>query len=91
MAFPPPGDGKVAEFDRVTRHARIVSGVTMVAIWRKTFRPSGFPLAASRRRWSSVKRRRLPPDSSRSFRTRLFDYVGDRRRLLATNPAGKRG
>ena len=52
-------------------HAKMVSGVTMVAIVSRTFRPSGFPLAASRRRWSSVKRRRLPPDSSCSLRIRF--------------------
>jgi hypothetical protein len=43
----------------------------MVAIWLKIFRPSGFPFAASLRRWSSVKRRRLLPDSSCYFRTRF--------------------
>src|SRR5437773_344055 len=41
-------------------HRRIVSGVTMVATCRKTRRPSPRPLAARRRRWSSVSRRRRP-------------------------------
>ena len=35
-------------------HRRIVSGVTMVATCRKTRRLSPRPLAARRRRWSSV-------------------------------------
>src|SRR5262249_52235198 len=39
-------------------HRRIVSGVTMVATWRKSRRPSRRPLAARRRRSSSVNRRR---------------------------------
>jgi hypothetical protein len=41
-------------------HRRIVSGVTMVATCRKTRRPSRRPVAARRRRWSSVSRRRRP-------------------------------
>ena len=50
-------------------HRRIVSGVTIVATWRKTRRPSRRPFAARRRRWSSVSRRRRP--LSCSFRTRF--------------------
>ena len=41
-------------------HRRIVSGVTMVATRLRTRRPSRWPFAARRRRWSSVNRMRRP-------------------------------
>ena len=50
-------------------HARRVSGVTIVAISSRAVRPRTLPLAASRRRWASVRhKRRLP---SCSLRTRF--------------------
>ncbi len=50
-------------------HRRIVSGVTMVATWLRTRRPSRRPFTARRRRWPSVNPRRRP--FSCSLRTRF--------------------
>src|SRR5438309_6245613 len=57
---------------RAIRHRcqrRIVSGVTMVATCLRIRRPSGWPFAVRRRRWSSVNRTRRP--FSCSLRTRF--------------------
>ena len=54
--------GPKVHFRAISRrcHRRIVSGVTMVATRLRTRRPSRWPFAARRRRWSSVNRMRRP-------------------------------
>lgn len=54
-----------------------VSGVTIVANLARTFRPSLFALAANRRRWSSVSRKRLSPSCSprTRFSSRKYSII----------------
>ena len=52
----------------IRNHRKTVSGVTSVHASPSNLRPNGLPLAASRRRWSSVKRIRLPLSCSRRTR-----------------------
>ena len=54
-------------------HRKIVSGVTMLQHVDSSLRPSAFPLAAKRRRWSSFNRSRFFPRSSR--RTRFSSLI----------------
>src|SRR5262252_8866209 len=70
-------------------HPSSVSGVTMVATWLSNLRPSLFALAASRRRWSSVKRiRRLPNLFSEV--AIFFNQVVDDMLLMLVHPASER-
>ena len=63
-------------------HRRIVSGVTIVATWRNTRRPSRCPRMASRHRSSSLSRRRRPWSCFRRtrFSTTRYDTVSCWRR-----------
>src|SRR5262249_34445351 len=63
-----------------------VPGVTIVAICDSARRPSPLARAASRRRWSSVKRSRRPPSCSRSTPILLAQIV-DCLLLLLIHPA----
>ena len=56
-------------------HRRIVSGVTMVATWRNLRRPSRCPRTASRRRSSSLSRRRRPRSCPRRMRFSSIRYA----------------
>lgn len=59
--FVPEGQIGNVKVGQARCQRKTVSGVTMVSISSRAFRPSTFPLTAKRRRWSSLSRIRFLP------------------------------